>query len=167
MFAGQVINLTAQKGVPFTLYFPLLRSDSGSIVFFVMGSPSWTTKQISKDGGAFSATTNTPAIFGQGWYSLALTASEMTADKILISIQGSQGFNSSYAVEINTYSELNSAPSVNDNLLKKIQAVWQYLFLKRTVTASQETLYKSDNTTVLGTGSLSDNGTTFDKGKQS
>ncbi len=42
--------------------------------------------QISKDGGAFANTTNSPAHEGQGSYSLVLTATEMQAARIVVHI---------------------------------------------------------------------------------
>lgn len=41
---------------------------------------------ISRDSGAFVNATNLPTEIGGGWYSLALTADEMTADRVAVSI---------------------------------------------------------------------------------
>lgn len=63
-----------------------------------------------------------------------------------------------------TIPELSSIPGVGDTVANKLQALYQYFLLRRTVTASTETLLKSDGVTTLGSASLSDDGTTFTKG---
>lgn len=66
-----------------------------------------------------------------------------------------------------TGAELSSSPGVSGSLRQKLNWLFQYFKLKKTVTASTETLYKGDNTTVLSTATVSDDGTTFTKGAQS
>ena len=63
--------------------------------------------------------------------------------------------------------ELISTPSKISSLEDKITALFQYFFGKRTVTASKETIYKDDGTTVLGESSIADDSTTVTKGKVS
>lgn len=167
MLVGYVENFLAQRAVQFTVYFPLWAGNLSN----VKTGASWaaggnTVLQVSKDGSAFSTLSNIPTEIGNGWYSVVLTASEMTADIVLISLNANAGAQATL-MKINTYKELSSAPNVNDTLLQKLQAVWQYLFLKRTVTATQETMLKSDGSTTLTTATLSDNGTTFTKGANS
>jgi hypothetical protein len=68
-----------------TIYFPLV--DAGAVDFeatpvsFAAGDT-----QISKDGGAFANTTNNPAHEGNGIYSLALTATEMEAAVVVVTV---------------------------------------------------------------------------------
>ena len=54
---------------------------SGNLVTGV----TFTAREISKDGGAFAATTNAPAEIGtSGVYTQTLTATEMTADRFAV-----------------------------------------------------------------------------------
>ena len=62
--------------------------------------------------------------------------------------------------------ELGSVPIPADSIANKIQAVYQYLMFKRSVNSSTETMYKSDNATILSTAALVDDGATFTKGAQ-
>jgi len=42
------------------------------------------TVQISKDGGSFTTTTNSPVEIGDGWYSVVLTADETNCGELII-----------------------------------------------------------------------------------
>lgn len=143
---------------------------------------SSSSVQISKNGGSFNNSTNVVSEIGHGWYSITFTSTEMNTQDILVCItsttadpSGNQNYfhnvwlcTTSVGLSPSTpLSELSSVPTVSDTLGNKIQAIFQYLFNKRTVTSTQEKLYKSDNSTVLGTGTLSDDGTTFTKGTPS
>lgn len=124
---------------------------------------------ISKDGGSFNSLTNTPTDISSGNGYVVLTATEMTADVVVVRMvyaSGTPRFFEHFILYTQP-SELSAAPSLNDNLETKLTAIWQYLFNKRTVTATQEKLYKVDGTTVLATGTISDDGTTFTKGQGS
>ena len=68
-------------------------------------------------------------------------------------------------VEIDVSSELDSIPTSPITLKNMIQFIFQYFRHKRTMTSTQETLYKEDGSTVLGTSQVNDNGTIFTKGK--
>lgn len=74
-----------QYGVETTIYFPLINGGETDFentpVSFASGD-----SQISKDGGAFVNTTNAPAHEGNGIYSLTITATEMQAADIAITI---------------------------------------------------------------------------------
>ena len=61
--------------------------------------------------------------------------------------------------------ELSAVPSTTGSLREKLTWLFQYFRNRRTVTATTETLYKEDAATSLGTSTISDNGTTFDKGE--
>lgn len=133
---------------------------------------------IVKDGGAQVLTTNIPVLStgfsgtsGQARLqaSVLLTATEMNADTISIWLTTSANHNSTvgYTTFFTQVAELSSVPNLNSSMADKITAIFQYLFFKRTVTASQEKLYKSDDTTILATGTVSDDNTTFTKGKPS
>lgn len=152
------------KGQQYLLMFPIQNQDTDSTNQAAAINSSGNRK-IVIDGSAPVTTTNPVVEIGFGWYTLLLTASEMNGDVIGLSFRGS--FRGAMCTITTTPVELTSIPTINSTLSEKITAIFQYLFFKRTVTASQEQLYKSDNTTVLGTGTLSDDSTTFTKGKQS
>lgn len=59
-----------------------------------------------------------------------------------------------------TIDELTAIPSITDTLAKKIQFIYQRFALKIDQTATTQQMYKSDSSTVLGSRSVSDNGTT-------
>jgi hypothetical protein len=61
--------------------------------------------------------------------------------------------------------ELSAVPTTSGTLREKLNWLFQYFRNRRTVTASTETIYKENASTSLGTASISDNGTTFDKGE--
>ena len=79
------MELLRRYGIATTVYFPLI--DAGATDFestpvtFASGDT-----QISKDGGAFANTGSNPAHEGNGIYSLALTATEMQAQYIAITV---------------------------------------------------------------------------------
>ena len=61
--------------------------------------------------------------------------------------------------------ELSAVPTTTGTLRQKIGWLFQYFRNRRTVTATTETMFKEDASTSLGTATISDNGTTFDKGE--
>lgn len=154
------------KGQAFLLYLGTNISNYNN----TSSNPAFSavTFQISKDGGAFASLTNTPTEITGGIGSVTLTATEMTADVIMVKMSTGTSPRYNDAVSIYTQpNELSAAPASTDSMASKITAIWQYLIGQRTVTATQEKLYKSDGTTVLATGTVSDDGTTFTKGSPS
>lgn len=63
--------------------------------------------------------------------------------------------------------ELSAVPTTTGSLRSMLQFLFTYFRNRRTITSSLETLYKENASTSLGTSSISDNGTTFDKGEMS
>jgi hypothetical protein len=61
--------------------------------------------------------------------------------------------------------ELSSIPPANGSLKQAIKFLFYYFRNKRTVTSTQETLYKDNGVTQLGVSTLSDSGTVLTKGK--
>jgi len=82
----------AKYGVQTTFFFPLVTADSDD--FLTGAAHAAGDSKIIKDGGAAANTTNGFVEEGVGWYSLTLTAAEMQAKRICISIidQGSKAF---------------------------------------------------------------------------
>lgn len=62
-------------------------------------------------------------------------------------------------------SELSVIPGVTGSLREKLNFIFQYFKLKRTVTATTETMYKDNSSTSLGTSTVSNDGTTAIHGK--
>lgn len=102
-------------GAATTVLFPLV--DAGTVDFeatpvsFVAGDT-----QISKDEGAFANTSNNPAHEGKGIYSLALTATEMQAARIVVVIVDSATKAwEDQAVIIDTYGNASAQHAVDLN----------------------------------------------------
>lgn len=74
-----------EYGVATTINFPLLDYDSGDAELSASFAAGDT--KIKKDEGASANTGSNPAHEGEGTYSLALTAAEMTAKRIIITCQ--------------------------------------------------------------------------------
>lgn len=74
----------ARYGVAETIYFPLITA--GGTDFQDTWTPAAGETQRSLDGGAFANNTNTPAHEGNGIWSLVLTASEMQARVIVVTL---------------------------------------------------------------------------------
>lgn len=76
---------SGKYGVENTFYFPLL--DLGDPETFEAGvTIAAGDATVMKDGGAFASTTNLFVDEGSGWYSITLTATEMQAARIAVSI---------------------------------------------------------------------------------
>lgn len=60
--------------------------------------------------------------------------------------------------------ELQTLPDMGSTLQEKLAFIFQYLAGKRTATSVLETIVRTDNS-ILGTATLSDDGTTFTKNK--
>ena len=76
---------TEKYGTETTVYFPLVDKDATDFEATPVTIASGDA-MISKDGGAFASTTNNFAHEGNGIYSLVLTATEMEATKIVVTI---------------------------------------------------------------------------------
>ena len=163
------------KNKAFRLYFSVVDYTSAN---FPPNIGTWEYVGISKDGATFDATTNTPVQItgdsadGQSGnstrakYYVDLTADEMNADVVVFQANDSASQQAPAVIVMYTIpQELSSAPSKTSSVAEKVTAIFQYLFFKRTVTASAETLFKDDGSTSLGSNTLSDNGTTVTKGK--
>lgn len=74
----------AQKGVEFTVVFPIYKTD-GTLITGATGLDS----EISKDHGTFIDCTNEAIEIAttSGWYYLVLTATEMNADIIAVMVK--------------------------------------------------------------------------------
>jgi hypothetical protein len=68
-------------------------------------------------------------------------------------------------LSVDTFAELSAPPAATSSLKDKITWLFMYARNKVTQTAIARTLYRDDTTTVAGTSTTSDNGTTFTKGE--
>ena len=64
-------------------------------------------------------------------------------------------------MNVDTFAEMAALPAVTPTILEMIRFTYQFFRYKKTSTATQEKLFKADDTTVIGTAGLSDDGTTF------
>lgn len=69
-----------KKGVERTLMFKMVDNTD----FATPKTGLSVTCEISKNGGAFTGTTNSATEIGNGWYKVALTDDEMDADEIVL-----------------------------------------------------------------------------------
>lgn len=154
------VNHYPVRNQAYRLYFCAVNPGS-SDAFVSIGT---NTISVSKDGSALVTATNAGVGLDTGLFYVDLTATEMDADIVCVTFNGDTSRNDQTFVIKTIPGELSSIPTSTSDLFSRIVAIFQYLFFKRTVTATQEKLIKSDGSTVLGTGTLSDDGTTFTKG---
>ncbi len=170
------MEVLRKYGVATTILFPLV--DAGAIDFestpvsFVAADT-----QISKNEAAFANTGSTPAHEGNGMYSLALTATEMQAARIVITVidQTSPKLWEDQAIIIDTYGNASAehafdldddGDKIADAVLRRptasVESGWTEddrtlygvvaaLMHKHKRDGSIITLYKSDDSTVLAT----------------
>jgi len=156
------------KGQAFRLYLDTTQSNFNSEPY-----ADYTEVYISKDGGTFAEATNSivqidpaDALFTDHRSYIELTSNETDADFLWIIASDQSTYYRYGDIFIYTQEEeLSSVPSKTSSISEKITAIFQYLFFKRTVTASAETLYKDDENTELGSNIISDDDTTVTKGK--
>lgn len=70
-------------------------------------------------------------------------------------------------LSVDTFAELAAPPAATSSLKDKITWLFMWLRNKGTATATQRKLYADDTTTVVSTETITDDGTTFTKGKAS
>lgn len=97
------MEVLRKYGTAATILFPLIDRGAQDFEATPISHASGDT-QISKNEGAFANTTNAFAHEGNGIYSLALTATEMEAARVVVTIvdQGTKAFEDQ-AVVITTY----------------------------------------------------------------
>lgn len=142
---------------------------------------------IMKDEGAEANTTNGFVDEGS-CYSIALTATEMQAARIVLNIEDQstktwadkcvviETFGNASAqfptADVNVISasdtaEYTSVPTTgSEDLLTMMRVVYQLMVNKFDSTATEQTWYRSDGTTVWSTKDISDNGTTYSRTAQ-
>jgi hypothetical protein len=144
---------------------------------------------IMKDEGAEANTTNGFVDEGS-CYSITLTATELTAQRIILNIEDQStktwadkciriltyGHASSYfgasvkadvvaALSSDTYAELSAVPGSTPTIVEMLQWVYQLMKFKLTQTATTATTFKDNGSTTLGTSTTTDDGSTFTRGE--
>lgn len=79
------MEIGRKKNQAATIYFPLITAGGTDFDATPLSFSAGDVK-VSLDGAAFSNTTNLPAHVGGGIYSLALTAAELNADDIVVTL---------------------------------------------------------------------------------
>lgn len=88
----------------------------------------------------------------------------LNPDQSTVTIGTSNNIGSTGVTSFLTGSIDQSSVGMHPTTLRdKIQAIFNYVMRKRTVTSTQETTYEKDNSTVMGTWVLSDDGSTASK----
>lgn len=70
-------------------------------------------------------------------------------------------------LSVDTFAELSAVPGTSPTFLEKIQYLYELARNKITQTSTTQLLYKNDGTTTLATTTVSDDGTTFTRGRSS
>lgn len=80
------MEIQAKYGIQQTFYFPMIKAGSQDFATSSDWTPVQADGDIIKDGGSSSLCTNTVTYEGNGMWSLVLTATEMQATRICVSI---------------------------------------------------------------------------------
>lgn len=138
----------------------------------VVAAASKTGYSISGTKTTLDALNDITAVAAWSAATRTLTAG---TDIVLAKGTGVTGFNDIAAADVKTQvdaaldtagTELTAIPTTTGTIRQKINYLFQLFRNKRTVTSTTETLYKEDTTTTLGTGTVSDDGTTFTSGEK-
>ena len=170
-----IIHVKAPKGVAFTLVTPVY--DGEWSTQYISGAAGLDS-EISKDKASFADCTNElTEIDTTGIYYLDLTVAEMNADVIVIKATSTTSGANIPLFVIHTMAdnlevsntELASVPDTTSSLHQMVQFLFELFRNKVTMNKDTgvETLYKEDSSTVLGTRTHTDDGTTWTKPEMS
>lgn len=156
---GQIYNLTGA----------IVSSSTGNPITGGLTSLSAT---ISKDDGSFTSTTNTPTEIGtSGYFTLDLTAAEMTASKIIVQISASNTNAVYQKVMINPMVMSEPAGRWDAQGIKRVEQlfsqVYAFFFNRQVDNGASQTVYKSDSATTMVSGVISENTDYAERGKLS
>lgn len=126
----------------------------------ITGGLTSIVTQVSKDGGAFaSATTNATEIGTSGYFSVDLSAAEMTAQLIVVRVAVGNANAIEFSTEIrpvdlreNDGLWLSQSPVKMEQVFVQLSA---FYFNLHTLQLNLERIYKRDNTSVLLQGAVS------------
>lgn len=165
---------------------------SGSQVIYRSATLAAGDVTISKDGGGFANVTNLPteSASGSGNYPLTLTASELTAARVLIRFED-QDIPPAFApthIRLETYGDedaghvsfpaslvatgldeidITSPSGVATTFREMVVQLWRRFFKKTTLDGATITTYADDGTTVVTEQIVSDDGSTQTQGTAS
>lgn len=131
-----------------------LPTDQGSCYSQPLSQTELTTARVYLT--YINAAAYTPHCIIIETYGNASAEHNTTADVNVIKINGT---------DTSSLSELSAVPSATPSLVSIIQWLYEIHRHKLTQTSSTTTLYKADSSTSLSTSSVSDDGTTFSRGK--
>ena len=167
-----VIELKAIKGMALTVAYPACDGEWSSQY---VTAPAALDSEISKDKENFVDCYNEwTEIQTSGIGTLALTATEMTADLVVVKTTSSTAGINFPLIVIYTELSLDSAntelaavPTSTANLRAMIQHIFEKIRHKETFDKNTgvSTLYKDDGTTSLGTSTSTDDGTVITRGE--
>jgi hypothetical protein len=164
-------------------------SDTNAITFAWPVSGATITGTRSLNNGSYAAVDGAIAFLrtetGKHYYTLAFDADDRPSVEGQVRYKFVDGTYTRYVVlrvepdltpaqvnaqvldvlSVDTFSELTAPPAATSSLKDKITWLFMYARNKVTQTAIARTLYRDDTTTVAGTSTTSDNGTTFTKGE--
>jgi len=176
---GTVTSTTVERSV----------SDTNAITFSWPVSGATITGTRSLNNGIYAAIEGAIAFLrtetGKHYYTLAFDADDRPAVEGQVRYKFVDGTYTRYVVvrvepdltqaqvnaqvldvlSVDTFAELSAPPAATSSLKDKITWLFMYARNKVTQTALARTLYRDDTTTVAGTSTTSDNGTTFTKGE--
>lgn len=153
----------AIKGAAYRTTFPIFKND-GTVI---TGATS-ISSTVSKDGGAFAATTNTVSeITGSGVYLLDLTATEMTADTVVLKVTSTS---TGAVVVILVWQPVSiTEPTTVPAWPMSVEAALGWLAAlarnKTTQTATTTTLRNDTDSANISTSTITDDGTTYTRGE--
>jgi hypothetical protein len=164
-------------------------SDTNAITFSWPVSGATITGTASLNNGSYGAVAGAIAFLrtetGRHYYTLAYNVADRPAAEGQVRYKFVDGTYTGYVVlrtvnlvttaqvnaqvldvlSVDTFAELTAPPAATSSLKDKITWLFMYARNKVTQTATTRTLYRDDTTTVAGTSTTSDNGTTFTKGE--
>jgi len=153
-----------RRGVAWTWAFKMVDASD----FATPETGKSPTVQVSRDGGAFGASTNSASEVGDGWYTVVLTVVETDADIVVLKATASGCAQTDEAFYLPTHTAGSAAGSVadavlgeaindhkgdSDSLAEAINLIRRAVAGKRdqTIATGVIRIYDTDDTTVLAT----------------
>jgi len=150
------------KNVAFRVTFPIFDADGD----LVTGATS-PDSEVSKDAGTFADCTNeaTEIATASGMYYLDLTSTEMNADTVAVIVKSGTGKTTSLVFYPLAIIEPTAASAWPTDILTALGQLLAWRANKVTQTATTTTLRNAADSGTIYTSTVSDDGTTFIKGK--
>jgi hypothetical protein len=141
----------------------------------ITGGLTGIASSVSKDGGAFVATTTTATEIGStGYFVLDLSATEMTATSIIVKVSATNANAVEFWEEIRPVVMTEIGGHWKDQSVVRLEQslilLSAFMTNQHTLTLNSESVLARDNTTVMATGSVSgltNSGATVTRSKMS